>query len=81
MEKDKVYQLKLDMWSTAIVFNKGHRLALRISSSNAPKYEVHPNTYPPVHSMKEAKKAKNTIMLSENYPSRIVLPVVKPVQE
>ncbi|WDE96423.1 CocE/NonD family hydrolase [Lentisphaera profundi] len=77
LKKDKVYKLTMDMWSTAIVINKGHRLAVHISSSNSPKYEVHPNSYEPVMSFNESPVANNTIMLSKKYPSRIILPVVK----
>ena len=65
------------MWSTAIVINKGHRLAVHISSSNSPKYEVHPNSYEPVMSFDKAPVANNTIMLCSKYSSRIILPIVK----
>ena len=77
MKKGQVYKLTMDMWSTALVVNKGHKLAVHISSSNSPKYEVHPNSYEPVTSMKLAPVAKNTIHLSSEHPSKIILPVVK----
>ena len=73
----KVYKLKIDMWSTALVFNKGHRIGIHISSSNCPKYEVHPNSFNPVYSFKNSPEANNTVYLSAKYPSRIILPVVK----
>ena len=79
VEKGKVYKLKMDMWSTALVINKGHRIAVHISSSNSPKYEVHPNTFKPISAIDFAKTpiATNTIMLSKEHSSRIILPVVK----
>ena len=77
MEKGKVYKLKMDMWSTALVINKGHRLAVHISSSNSPKYEVHPNTFEPVTSFAKVPIATNTIMLSKDNPSKIIMPVIK----
>ncbi|MEM6471001.1 MAG: CocE/NonD family hydrolase [Planctomycetota bacterium] len=76
MEKGKVYKLSLDMWSTAYAFNKGHRIGIHLSSSNSPKYEVHPNVYEPVDSFEESPIANNTIHLSETYPSHLTLPVV-----
>ena len=79
IKKGQVYKLKMDMWSTAIVVNKGHRLAVHVSSSNSPKYEVHPNVYDPIQALDfpKAPVATNTIMLSKEHPSRIILPVVK----
>lgn len=77
LNKGKVYKLTLDMWSTALVFNKGHKIAVHISSSNSPKYEVHPNTYEPVASFDDSPIANNTIMLSSKHASKIILPVVK----
>ncbi len=38
----EVYQLTIDLWSTSIVFNRGHRIRLVLSSSNAPRFEVNP---------------------------------------
>lgn len=79
IEKGKVYKLDIDMWSTALVINKGHRIAVHISSSNSPKYEVHPNTYDPIDviSFKDVPIATNNLMLSKSHASRIILPVVK----
>lgn len=74
----EVYELNLDMWSTALVVNQGHRLGVHISSSNSPKYEVHPNTFEPVNSYENSPVASNTIHLSAKHPSHILLPVVVP---
>lgn len=78
MQKDKVYRLIMDMWSTALVFNKGHRIGVQISSSNSPKYEVHPNTFKSVDSFKASPVATNAIHLSAEHPSNLILPVVSP---
>jgi predicted acyl esterase len=76
LEKGKTYSLKLDLWSTALVFNKGHRIAVHITNSSKDAYEVHPNTFEPVPSMEQAQVARNTIYLSEEQPSKVILPVV-----
>lgn len=76
MQRSKIYRLTIDMWSTALVFNRGHRIGLHISSSNSPKYEVHPNSFEPVNSFDASPIAKNAIHLSTAHPSSLVLPVV-----
>jgi len=78
LEKGKVYRLELDLWSTALVFNKGHRIAVHVTSSNSPKYEVHPNTYEPVDSFDGVPTAHNNLHVSAEHPSRLILPVVQP---
>lgn len=76
LEKGKVYALDLDLWSTALVFNKGHRIGVYVTSSSQEAYEVHPNTYDPVKSSDEAVVARNTLLLSGAHPSKIILPVI-----
>jgi hypothetical protein len=76
LEKGKVYKLEMDCWSTAVVFNKGHKIAVHVSSSDSPAYEVHPNTYEPVASIDKAAVAHNTMHLSADHASKVILPVI-----
>lgn len=76
LEKSKVYHLKLDLWSTAIVLDKGHRLAIFVTSSSATAYEVHPNSFEPVMSYEKSPIAHQVIYLSKDYPSNVIIPVV-----
>src|SRR5207248_8163352 len=39
LEPGKVYELDVDLWSTSLIFNRGHRLRVAVSSSNAPRFE------------------------------------------
>jgi predicted acyl esterase len=80
-----VYRLDMDMWSTAAIIDAGHRIGVHITSSSAEhvgvdenmnRYEIHPNTYDPVNSYAEAQIANQTLHLSADYPSHIILPVV-----
>jgi len=72
-------KLTIDLWPTAITFEKGHRIALHISSSNAPRFEVNPNTGEAAGSAKlKPRVATNTIYLDESRPTALVLPVVYP---
>jgi len=38
----QAYELTVDLWSTSIIFNKGHRIRLTLSSSNSPRFETNP---------------------------------------
>jgi putative CocE/NonD family hydrolase len=77
LEKGKVYKLSLYLWNTALVFDKGHRIAVHISGSNAPRYEVHPNSFQPVGSYDGAPVAHVAVQTSAQYPSRLILPVIR----
>ncbi|MEP7341115.1 MAG: CocE/NonD family hydrolase [Acidobacteriota bacterium] len=77
MKKGEVYKFKIDLWSTSLIFNKGHRIAVHISSSNDPRFDPNPNTGKPMRADGETRVATNTIHHSRIYPSRILLPVVK----
>jgi hypothetical protein len=77
MKKGEVYKFKIDLWSTSLIFNKGHRIAVHISSSNDPKFDPNPNTGKPMRADGETRLATNTIHHSKAYTSRILLPVVK----
>lgn len=71
---DQIVALEIDLWSTAWIFEKGHRIGLHISSSNYPRFEVNPNTgedFPGT----ELRKAANVVHISAMYPSALVLPV------
>jgi predicted acyl esterase len=77
LEPGQVYEVNVDLWSTSLVFNKGHRIRVAVSSSNSPRFEANPNTGKPFRADKETRVARNTLHLSLKYPSRIVLPVAK----
>ncbi len=76
-EKDKIYPIKVNLWSTALAFNKGHKIAIHVTSSNSPRFEPHSNTWEPVASYDQAIKARNTVHHSAANASRIMLPVTK----
>jgi predicted acyl esterase len=75
LEPGGVYELNVDLWSTSLVFNKGHRIRVAVSSSNSPRFEANPNTGKAFRADKETRVANNTLHLSLKYPSHIVLPV------
>jgi putative CocE/NonD family hydrolase len=76
--KNRIYQITVDLWSLAMVFPAGHRISVQITSSDAPRFDRHTNTWEPVQSYEQSIKATNTVHHSSKYPSRLILPVVKP---
>uniref|UniRef100_A0A7C6EK49 CocE/NonD family hydrolase n=1 Tax=candidate division WOR-3 bacterium TaxID=2052148 RepID=A0A7C6EK49_UNCW3 len=66
----------IDLWSTAQVFNTGHRLRVIISSSNYPRFEKNPNTGAPFQ-----RDDPNFVVATQKvyrtpvYPSHLLLPV------
>lgn len=71
--------LTLELWSTAITFEKGHRIALHVTSSNSPRFEVNTNTGEPdgVH-LQKPRVAVNAVYMDASHPSAVVLPVIYP---
>jgi len=74
LEPGQVYKLEVDLWSTSLVVNRGHRIRVAVSSSNAPRFEPNPNNGQPHMGMGQPRVATNTLHTSSRYPSHIVLP-------
>ena len=71
-------EMQIDLWDTAITFEKGHKIQVTVTSSNYPRFDLNPNTGENPGPGVEPRKAKNTIYLSEDRPSAIYLPVIYP---
>ena len=71
-----VYEYAIDLWATANVFKKGHRIRLEISSSNFPRFDRNMNTGEPIGSDSAFLPALQTIHHSAAHPSHITLPIV-----
>lgn len=72
-------KLTIDLWSTALTFAKGHRIALHITSSNSPRFDVNPNNGDlPGLGTAKPRVATNTIYFDKDHPSALVLPIVYP---
>jgi putative CocE/NonD family hydrolase len=66
------YGYDIDLWSTSIVINRGHRIRVAISSSNAPRFEANANTWPDADARPVV--ARQTIALGGPEASHIILP-------
>lgn len=71
----EVYELEVDLWSTSLIFNKGHQIRIAVSSSNSPRFEPNANTGDPHPVAGKTRVATNTLHLSDKHASRIVLPI------
>lgn len=69
------YEFEIDLWSTSIIFNKGHRIRLAISSSNSPRFDTNPNTGGPIFGETRLQKAENTIYFDADHASALLLPI------
>jgi len=76
LEPGKVYEYKIDLWSTSNVFRKGHRIRLEVSSSNFPHFDRNLNTGKSAGDTAEFVKATNTVLHDAAHPSVLLLPVV-----
>jgi len=69
-------KLVIDMWNTALTFEKGHRIALHITSSNAPRFLVNHNNGDTPDNPKPPRVATNSVYLDKDHPTAVVLPIV-----
>jgi putative CocE/NonD family hydrolase len=76
MKPGQVYPFTIEMYPTSLVFQKGHRIRLDISSSNFPRFDLNPNTGEPLNDNRRSAVAINTIYEDAQHPSQILLPVI-----
>jgi predicted acyl esterase len=68
IEPDKVYRYEIGIWPIFRTFKKGHRLRLRIASSDSRTWDAN-NFHTPVE-----LPATNTVYHDSQYPSHLLLP-------
>ena len=76
MNPGEIYKFTVDLWSTANVFLKGHRLRLEISSSNFPRFDRNLNTGQEAGIAGKPVPATNTVYHDIGHPSALILPIV-----
>jgi putative CocE/NonD family hydrolase len=70
-------EFTIEMYPTSLVFRRGHRIRLDISSSNFPRFDVNPNTGGPLGEERAWRVAVNSVYHDPSHASRILLPVVR----
>jgi hypothetical protein len=78
LEPGKVYKVVVDMWATGIRFLRGHSIRLEVSSSAVPKFCRHLNTKEPQADATDWQVAHQVVWHTSEYPSAVVVEVVKP---
>ncbi len=76
MKPGEVYRFRIEMYPTSLVFRRGHRIRLDISSSNFPRFDVNPNTGEPLNNNRRWRVAENAVYHDPERASHVVLPVV-----
>ncbi len=71
-----VTEIQIELWPTSMVFLKGHRLRLEVSSSNFPRFDRNPNTGGNIATETHTEAVIQTVHHSPATPSRLILPVV-----
>lgn len=66
--------LEIDLWSISLIFNKGHKIGVQVSSSNYPRFERNPNTGEDLPGT-ASRVANNTVYVDQARPSALLLPV------
>jgi putative CocE/NonD family hydrolase len=74
-------EITVELWPTSMVFRKGHRVRLEVSSSNYPRFDRHPNTGRPAATEAGPVAATQTVFHDAGRPSRLILPVVPAAAE
>ena len=72
LEPGRTYEFNIAVGSTSIIFNKGHRIRVDISSSNYPRFAAHPNVW----GEGKPQVAKQTVYCGGEHASVVILPVV-----
>ena len=76
LQPGRIYPLDIDLWSTSVIFNTGHRLRVHVTSSSTPGFDPNPNTGAGFRSGRETRVAHNTVYMDPGHPSHLLLPVV-----
>ena len=77
MTPGEIYKINIDLWNTSYIFNPGHQIQLSITSSNYPRFSINPNNGNLLNQTNGSVfTANQTIYLSSQYPSKLVLPTI-----
>lgn len=76
--RSELTEIQIDLWPTSMVFLKGHRIRLDVSSSNYPRFDRNPNTGRPIATERHPAIATQTVYHGPETLSRLILPVIPP---
>jgi putative CocE/NonD family hydrolase len=76
LEPGKPVRFDIDLWAASIVFRKGHRIRVEVSSSAFSKYARNTNSGEPAADAARVVVARQAIHHDAAHPSHILLPVI-----
>jgi uncharacterized protein len=76
LQPDEAYQFKITLWPTSILFGKGHRIRLEVSSSEWPTWEINPNTGSRITNDAAMEIAAQRVYHDAQHPSHVLLPMI-----
>jgi predicted acyl esterase len=76
LDEGEPAELVVDLWSTAIVINAGHRIRIDISGTNSPRFEVNPNDGSDLNDPDALIVARPALLFGAETPSRLELPIL-----
>jgi putative CocE/NonD family hydrolase len=77
LQTGRIYPVEIELYPTSLVFARGHRIRVDVSSSNFPRFDVNPNTGEPLNGNRRWQTAENALFHDPGHPSAIRLPVVQ----
>jgi uncharacterized protein len=69
-------EIEVELWPTSMLFRRGHRLRVEVSSSNYPRFDRNPNTGRDIPTERAPVVARQSLSHGSAAPSRIILPVI-----
>jgi putative CocE/NonD family hydrolase len=69
-------EIAVELWPTSMLFRRGHRLRVEVSSSNHPRFDRNPNTGRDIPTERAPVVARQALSHGSATPSRIILPVI-----
>ncbi|MBI4279549.1 MAG: CocE/NonD family hydrolase [Armatimonadetes bacterium] len=76
LEPGVPYEFTITLYPTSVVFQKGHRIRLHVSSSNFPRFDVNPNTGGPLGVDRVTQRAVQSIFHDAARASHVILPII-----
>ena len=74
-EPDGCIRVKIDLWPTAYMFKRGHRIRLQVSSGAFPRFARNLGTGQPLATGVDFVKAEQKVYHDPAHPSAIILPI------
>ena len=73
---DYVQAIAIELWPTSMLFKRGHRVRIEVSSSNFPRYDRNTNTGRDNSTDESPVAAMQTVYHSTSRASSILLPII-----